>query len=538
MARQTRHGDNIACKGHHKARAGGQARGTDIDIKVSGRVAALRIVAEGILRLGDAHRAAAKALVLHGFQLLHRLGGKGRPACAVHPARHSVDLVRQIHILRIGKEGHAAMHAVGLAHNQLRQLLRARAALAPALAQGAGSVLLSQPVLQRVDFSLGIAGKAVDRHHSGRSPYCADVIQMALEIGAAIQHGRHVFLIEAVLLHAAVVLERADGSHQHHAVRVDARRAALDIDKLFRAQIGAEARLGHGIIAQLHGQACGDHAVAAMGDVGEGAAVHQAGRTLDGLHKVGRHRVAQQRSHGSLRADIATGDQLARIGAPHRDARHARLHIHQIACHAEGGHDLAGGGDIKAILTRHTIHLAAQAGHNAAQLTIVHIHAAAENHLPGIDAQGVALLNVVIHHGGQQIVGRSDGMQIAGKMQVDVLHGQHLGVAAARRAALDAKYGALRGLAQRQHGVFAVAAHAVRQRNADGGFALARRGWRNGRDQNQPRARGLILIGSWIHLGDIAPIAGQAILADACLPGDLCNGLHHGSLRNLKVCEH
>ena len=80
-------------------------------------------------------------------------------------------------------------------------------------------------------------------------------------------------------------------------------------------------------------------------------------------------------------------------------------------------------------------------------------------------------------------------MQIAGKMQVDVLHGQHLGVAAARRAALDAKYGALRGLAQRQHGVFAVAAHAVRQRNADSGFALARRGWRNGRDQNQPRAR-------------------------------------------------
>ena len=48
-----------------------------------------------------------------------------------------------------------------------------------------------------------------------------------------------------------------------------------------------------------------------------------------------------------------------------------------------------------------------------------------------INPQGVALLNMVVQHGGQQIVGRANGVKVPGKMQVDVLHGHHLGIAAA-----------------------------------------------------------------------------------------------------------
>ena len=62
----------------------------------------------------------------------------------------------------------------------------------------------------------------------------------------------------------------------------------------------------------------------------------------------------------------------------------------------------------------------------------------------------------------QQVVGRADGVEVAGEVQVDVLHGNHLGVAAAGRAALDAEHRAQRRLAQRHDHVLAHAATARR----------------------------------------------------------------------------
>ena len=49
-------------------------------------------------------------------------------------------------------------------------------------------------------------------------------------------------------------------------------------------------------------------------------------------------------------------------------------------------------------------------------------------------------LNVVVKHGRKQIVGRADRMKIARKMQIDVLHGNDLGVSAAGCTALDAEH--------------------------------------------------------------------------------------------------
>ena len=45
-------------------------------------------------------------------------------------------------------------------------------------------------------------------------------------------------------------------------------------------------------------------------------------------------------------------------------------------------------------------------------------------------------------------MGGGNGVEIAGKMQVDVFHGHHLGIAAAGRAAFDTETGTQRWLAQ------------------------------------------------------------------------------------------
>ena len=60
--------------------------------------------------------------------------------------------------------------------------------------------------------------------------------------------------------------------------------------------------------------------------------------------------------------------------------------------------------------------------------------------LAGVDAQCIALLDVVVDEGAQQVVGGGDGVHIAGEVEVDVLHGDNLGIAAAGSTALDAEY--------------------------------------------------------------------------------------------------
>src|SRR5699024_3225024 len=112
----------------------------------------------------------------------------------------------------------------------------------------------------------------------------------------------------------------------------------------------------------------------------------------------------------------------------------------------QDGHDLGGHGDDEAVLPGHAVDLPAQADDDVPQGPVVHVQAALDQHPPGVDAQGVALLHVVVQHGAAQVVGGGDGVHVPGEVKVDVLHGQHLGVAAAGRAALYAEHRAQRGL--------------------------------------------------------------------------------------------
>ena len=51
-----------------------------------------------------------------------------------------------------------------------------------------------------------------------------------------------------------------------------------------------------------------------------------------------------------------------------------------------------------------------------------------------------ARLDVVVHQRGQQVVGQRNGVEVTGEVQVDVLHGHHLGITAPCRATLHAKH--------------------------------------------------------------------------------------------------
>jgi len=82
----------------------------------------------------------------------------------------------------------------------------------------------------------------------------------------------------------------------------------------------------------------------------------------------------------------------------------------------------------------------------------------------------------------QQVVGRSDGVQVAGEVQVELLHRDHLTVTAAGRAALDAEGGSLAGLADAGEDLLAqVRAQGLAQADGGGRLAFAQRRRRNRR---------------------------------------------------------
>ena len=140
---------------------------------------------------------------------------------------------------------------------------------------------------------------------------------------------------------------------------------------------------------------------------------------------------------------------------------------------------------------------------------------------------------------GQKVVCRADGVEVAGEVQVDVFHGNNLRVSATRSAALDAKHGTQRRLAQRHHHVLAALGQRIGQANRRGGFALAGRRGVDGGNQDQ-FARLVLLVAQQVvvDLRLVLAVALKVLVVDARLLGDLLDRLRRARLRDLDVGQH
>ena len=86
---------------------------------------------------------------------------------------------------------------------------------------------------------------------------------------------------------ARVELERAYRAHEHGERGTQARGAALDVEELLAAHVGAESRLCKDIAVltdELESELISDDRGVAVGDVGKGPAVDEGGGALEGLH--------------------------------------------------------------------------------------------------------------------------------------------------------------------------------------------------------------------------------------------------------------
>ena len=160
--------------------------------------------------------------------------------------------------------------------------------------------------------------------------------------------------------------------------------------------------------------------------------------------------------------------------------------------------------------------------------------------LKGSMSSCVAVVDVVVDEGGQQVVGRADGVDVAGEVEVEVLHRDDLGVAAARRAALDAEDRAQGWLADAGDHLLADVAQGLGQ--ADGGdrLALAQRRRGDGGDVDVLAVGPVLepLQDVQVDLGLVLAVELELVLEQADALGNLLDGLHLRGLRDVQVARY
>ena len=226
-----------------------------------------------------------------------------------------------------------------------------------------------------------------------------------------------------------------------------------------------------------------------MGDVGEGAAVDDGRVVLERLHEVRLQRLAQQHGHGAGGVQLARLDGTLAAGVADHDVPEALLEIVQAGREAEDSHHLGGDNDVETVLPRIPVAGAAKGAGDIAQGAVVHVHHTLPRDAAHVDIEGVTVMDMVVDECRKQVVGKADGVEIAGEVEVDVLHGHDLRHAAAGRTALHAEDRAEARLTQTDERFLADLVQCIAQTDRGGGLALAGRRGADGGHKNQLAVR-------------------------------------------------
>ena len=184
---------------------------------------------------------------------------------------------------RVGRRG---VGITDLGHH-VREIRRASTAVGPVAGERHLHAQRLAVLHHQLDLGIGIGHKLVDRDDGRHAVVLAQVVDVTIQVSEASTQCGQVLFTQILAGDATVELKRTNRGHQYRSRGADARRAALDVDELLGAQIGAKPRLGHHVVGEAQARHGGDHAVAAVGDIGEGATVNKRRRAFKGLHQVG-----------------------------------------------------------------------------------------------------------------------------------------------------------------------------------------------------------------------------------------------------------
>ena len=338
-----------------------------------------------------------------------------------------------------------------------------------------------------------------------------------------------------------MVFQRANRGDDHHRIRPQARLAALDVDELLGAQVSPESGFGHHVVGELQAGLRGDDRIAAVRDIGKRPSVKDGRVVLQRLNQVRRQRVLQKHCHCAVGFQVTRRHRRLRAGVADDDVAQTLLQVLDRRRKAEDGHHFGGDHDVEAVLPRVAVGRAAERGGNVAQRAIVHVDHTLPGDAANVDVEFIAVVDVVVDHRGQQVVGKRDGREVTGEVQVDVFHRHHLRVAAAGRAALDTEHRAERRFAQADHRLLADTVKGIAQAHGRRRLAFTGRRRADGGNEDQLAVRPILdrLQVFERQLGLEVAVGHQVLVGDAELfSGDASDAVQGGLLGDVDVRCH
>ena len=217
------------------------------------------------------------------------------------------------------------------------------------------------------------------------------------------------------------------------------------------------------------------------------------------------------------RVEVLRGHRPTGVREPHDDAPQALAQVGQRAGQREHHHHLAGRGDVETGLARNAVDPRPEPLDDAAQGPVVDVEDPPPRDAADVEVQRVAVVQVVVEHGREQVVGGGHGVEVTGEVQVQGLHREHLAEAGAGRAALDAERRTHRRLAQGERGAVPELVQPLGETHRRRRLPLTEGCRRDRRDDDVAGARPVreVLLGGEVDLGDVVavrfqPVQGQA----------------------------
>ena len=182
----------------------------------------------------------------------------------------------------------------------------------------------------------------------------------------------------------------------------------------------------------------------------------------------------------------------------------------------------------------------AEPDHGFAERAVVHVHAAAPADPQRVDAERVQVEDARLEHRREEVVGGADRVDVAGEVEVEILHRHDLRVPAARGAALDPEHRAERCLAEAEHGLLADLPEALGERDRRRRLSLSglRRRDRRHADELRVRLAGETLEDGEIDLGLVAPVELDLLRKQAESVRDLGDRLELRCLGDFEARRH
>src|SRR6202034_1832068 len=147
-----------------------------------------------------------------------------------------------------------------------------------------------------------------------------------------------------------------------------------------------------------------DDAAGAVGDVAEGAGMDEGGRAFGGLYEVGEEGVGEEGHHGAGGIEVGGADGFAVAGGADDDGGEAAAEVVAVFGEGKDGHDFRSCGDDEAGAAVGAVAFAADVDGDATEGAVVHVHSARPGNSHGIEVQLVAVEEVRVDKGGEEVV--------------------------------------------------------------------------------------------------------------------------------------